>query len=108
MITELVLLQLRKGITRDEVMALYRQTAPAWAKNPDLLLKHYFFNEEQSVGGGVYVWTSKEAALRGHGEEYRTRVRELYGSEPRISHFDTLIVVDNVLKEVSEPPPSDK
>jgi hypothetical protein len=105
MITELVFIELRKGITREEVMSLYRQTAPAWAKNPDLLLKHYFFNEEQSLGGGVYVWTSKEVALRWHGEEYRSRVRALYGSDPRISHFDTLIVVDNVLKEVSEPPP---
>ena len=71
MITELVFLELRKGITREEVMSLYRQTAPAWAKNPDLLSKYYFFNEEQSLGGGVYVWTSKEAALRWHGEEYR-------------------------------------
>ena len=106
MITELVFLELRKGITREEVMSLYRQTAPAWAKNSDLLSKYYFFNEEQSLGGGVYVWTSKEAALRWHGEEYRTRIRALYGSDPRISHFDTLIVVDNVLKEVSEPLPS--
>ena len=106
MIIELVFIELRKGITRDEVMALYRHTAPAWAKNPDLITKYYFFNEERSLGGGVYIWTSKEAALRGHGEEYRARVRELYGSEPRISHFDTMIVVDNILKEVSEPLPS--
>jgi hypothetical protein len=41
MITELVFIELRKGITRDEVMALYRQTAPAWAKNPDLITKYY-------------------------------------------------------------------
>jgi hypothetical protein len=102
MITEIVLFGLPKGISRDEVMAKYRQTAPAWSKNEDLVRKYYFFNSAESVGGGVYVWKDKAAALRWHGEEYRGRIRALYGYEPQMTYFDTLLTVDNVLGRVSE------
>jgi hypothetical protein len=66
--------------------------------------KFYVFDAERSRGGGVYVWKSMEAARRWHGAEYRNRIRALYGSEPRLTYFDTLVVIDNVLKQVAEPP----
>ncbi len=105
MITELVLFDLPKGITREEVMAKYRQSIPTWSGNGDLLHKAYFFDEEKSQGGGVYLWKSAEAARRWHGEEFLNRIRTVYGSEPRITCLDTLIVVDNVAGQVSEPAP---
>ena len=70
MITELVLFDLPKGITREEAMAKYRQSIPTWSGNEDLLHKAYFFDEEKSQGGGVYLWKSAEAARRWHGEEF--------------------------------------
>ena len=103
MITELVFFDLPKGISREEVLARYKQTAPAWSKNDDLVCKFYFFDAAKSQGGGVYIWRTRDAAFRWHGEEYRTRIRALYGSEPKMTYFDTLVVVDNVLKQVSEP-----
>ncbi len=103
MITELVFFDLPRGITREEAMAKYRETAPAWSKNEDLVHKFYFFDAAQSRGGGVYIWRSRAAAQRWHGDEYRNRIRALYGSEPKITCLDTLLVVDNVLKQVSEP-----
>lgn len=103
MITEIVNFDLPKGITREEVLAKYRQTAPAWAKNDDLVRKYYFFDETKSLGGGVYVWKTMEAALRWHGDEYKARIKSLYGCEVRMTYFDTLLVVDNVEKHVSEP-----
>jgi hypothetical protein len=106
MITEIVFFDVRKGITRDEVMSLYRQTAPAWGNNTDLHSKYYFFDEKQSLGGGVYIWKNKEAALHWHDEEYRNRIRALYGSEPRITFLDTLLVVDNIMNKITEIPPN--
>jgi hypothetical protein len=103
MITELVFFDLPKGITREEVMAKYRQTAPAWSRNEDLVHKFYFFDPAKNQGGGVYLWKTIEAAHRWHGQEYRDRIRTLYGSEPTMTYLDTLVVVDNVLKQVSEP-----
>ena len=103
MITELVFFDLPQRITREEVMAKYRQTAPAWSKNEDLVHKFYFFDAARSQGGGVYVWKTRAAAERWHGAAYRDRIRALYGSEPTMTYLDTLVVVDNVLNRVSEP-----
>lgn len=102
MITEIVTFKLPKGISRAEVMEKYRTTAPAWSKNTDLIRKNYFFDEAESLGGGVYVWRSPEAAEKWHGEDYKQRIREIYGSEVTMTRFDTLLVVDNVSREVSE------
>lgn len=102
MITEIVTFELPKGISRGEVMEKYRTTASAWSKNTDLIRKNYFFDEAKSLGGGVYVWTSLEAADKWHGDDYKNRIRELYGSEVTMTRFDTLLVVDNVSREVSE------
>ena len=103
MITEIVLFDLPAGTGREDLMAKYRQTASAWARNGDLVRKYYFFDAAQCVGGGVYIWKDKAAALRWHGDEYRARIRDLYGSEPHMTYFDTLVVVDNQLGQVSEP-----
>lgn len=102
-ITEIVNFDLPRGISREEVLAKYRQTAPAWAKKEDLVRKYYFFDEIKSLGGGVYIWKTMEAALRWHGEEYKARIKSLYGSEVRMTYFDTLLVVDNEGKYISEP-----
>ena len=103
MITEIVQFDLPQGTTREEALARYRQTAPAWSRNPDLLRKYYFFDSERALGGGVYVWKNRAAAGRWHGEDYRARIRALYGSEPRMAYFETLVLVDNLRGEVSEP-----
>ncbi len=103
MITEIVQFDLPPGTTREAVLEKYRQTAPAWSRIPDLIRKYYFFDSGRSLGGGVYVWKNRAAADRWHGEEYRARIRALYGSEPRMTFFDTLVLVDNLRGEVSEP-----
>lgn len=105
-ITEIVYFDLREGIDRDALLAKYRQTAPAWADNPNLVHKFYFVDESRRVGGGVYIWKTKEAALKWHGEPYRSRIKALYGGEPHMTCYDTLVVVDNIVNEVSEPEPA--
>ncbi len=103
MVTELVFFDLPRGTTREEALAKYRQTAPAWAQNEDLVRKYYFHDAAGNRGGGVYFWKSRAAAERWHGAAYRERIRALYGSEPAITILDTLLVVDNVLGEIAEP-----
>ena len=44
-------------------------------------------------------------ARRWHGEAFLERVRTVYGSEPRIRRLDTMIVVDNLGGQVTEPAP---
>ena len=103
MITAITYIPLPRGISRDELLDKYRQTAPAWSRNEDLIEKYYFFDPVKNRGGGVYIWKSMDAARRWHGDEYKNRVRTLYGSEVEIQYFDTLVIVDNMRKIVSEP-----
>ena len=81
------------GTTRERALALYRGTAPVWAANPDLIGKIYHFDEAAGTGGGLYVWRSRGAAVRWHGDDYRRTIRERYGSEPRIRFADAVLEV---------------
>lgn len=94
MILEWVEFDLPPGTTPAEALALYRGTADMWALNADLIGKTYMFDEETCIGGGLYIWHSREAMARWHGEEYHAMIRVRYGSEPRIR-------VSNAILEIS-------
>ncbi len=96
MITEIVTFKLRDGMTREDAVANFEKTAPSWRANPDLIRKNYLFDEKSGVAGGVYLWKERAHAEKWHGEEFRKKVKEIYGGEPRSQFFDTPIVVDNV------------
>jgi hypothetical protein len=102
MITELVLFNLPEGMTREQVVSNYRQTTQKWRANPHLIRKNYLFNGEARQGGGVYLWKDVEAAKRWHDDAWRSKVVELYGSEPVISYFETPFVVDNAAQDIVE------
>ncbi len=104
MITELVFIDLPKGTTRALALAMYRQTAESWRANTDLVEKYYFFDEERSIGGGVYIWPSRAEAETWHGDAYKEKVLSIYGAPPRIQILDALIHVDprrGLLQELS-------
>ena len=95
MITEIVIFRLPEGTTREEVFSNFQKTAPTWRDNPDLIRKNYLFDPEKGLGGGVYLWKEKAHAEKWHGEEFRKKVKEIYGSEPESQFFETPIVVDS-------------
>lgn len=82
MIVEIVTIPLAEGMKRHDIIELYRTTAGKWAENPDLIRKYYRFDEARCLGGGVYIWPSREAAARWHGEDYKEMVHRIYGSYP--------------------------
>ncbi|MCK6453376.1 MAG: YdhR family protein [Alphaproteobacteria bacterium] len=100
MITEIVLFDLPKGITRAEMIAQFREAAPRWRQNPDLTRKYMIFDLERGKGGGVYLWNSVAAAKRWHDEAFRQRIRATFGSEPTYQYFDTPVIVDNAARDV--------
>jgi hypothetical protein len=102
MITEFVTFALPKGMTREQLIENYKQTAPKWRLNPDLIRKNYLFDQAGRLGGGVYLWRTKAAATRWHDDSWRKKVVELYGSEPNIRYFETPIVVDNLAQQTIE------
>lgn len=102
MITEIITFRLPEGMTREEVMANYRRSAPAWRANPDLIRKNYLYDAGSRRGGGVYLWRNIEAARRARDAAWLERVRRNYGSEPVVQYFETPIVADNAMGRTIE------
>ena len=102
MITEIVLFRLPDGMSRDDAIAKYRLTVPAWQANPNLLRKAFLFDEKTRRGGGVYHWKTIEAAKEGHGPEFQKRIQATFGSQPEFQYFETPIILDNTTRKVTD------
>jgi hypothetical protein len=102
MITEVVTFKLPTGMTRDQLISNYRQTAPKWRENPDLIRKNYLYDGTNGLGGGVYLWKDLAAAKKWHDDRWRQGVIGRYSSEPIITYFETAIVVDNLAQSTIE------
>ncbi len=101
MITEIVTFKLPANCEREEVFAAFDKTAKIWSENPDLVRKNYLYDAEAGIAGGVYLWKEKTHALKWHGEEFRQRVKDLYGATPTSQFFETPIVVDNIAGDIT-------
>jgi hypothetical protein len=102
MFAELVLFDLPEGMTREQVATFFRQNAPKWRANPDLIRKNYLYDPKVRRGGGAYLWPNIDAARRGHDAAWCENIRKTFGSEPEIRYFETPVVVDNVRGETVE------
>jgi hypothetical protein len=99
-ITEIVTFNLPKGMTRDQILAQFRDSIPRWRDNPDMIRKHMIFDLEHGKAGGVYLWHSVADAKRWHDETFRARVKAAFGSEPSYQYFETPVIVDNDARRV--------
>ena len=99
MITEYVLFDVPKSMTREQLVAGMRAVAPKWRANPDLIRKTFVYDPEQNQTGAFYLWKTKAAALQAHGEDWRRSVLDTFGSVPVIRFFQTPLVVDNAMQE---------
>jgi hypothetical protein len=71
------------------------------ASNKELIRKHYIVRED-GTGGAFYIWSSKEAAQRGHKAEWFGNIKDRTGSVPSIRYFDLTMIVDNEAGSVTE------
>ena len=95
MFTEIVTFKIPEEMDRDAVVALYNKSVPSWQSNPHLIHKSFLYQPEQNVGGGVYLWDNLEAARESHGDAFRSRIADLFGSTPEFVYFETPVVIDN-------------
>lgn len=100
MITEIVTFDLPKGMTRDQIVANFRDSIPRWRDNPDMIRKHMIFDLENGKAGGVYLWHSVADAKRWHDDVFHERIHSLFGSVPSYQYFETPVIVDNSAKQV--------
>ncbi|NOR32164.1 MAG: monooxygenase [Sulfitobacter sp.] len=95
MITEIVTFEINKEMERERVVALFEESAKIWRAHPKLHRKNYLYDPEAGIAGGVYTWDSVADAQEAHGEAFRARVAETFGSTPRFQYFETPVVVQN-------------
>ena len=97
MILAVVVFKLAGNVTREDAAAMFRQTAPLYAKLPGLLRKQYLYRalDTHVEAGGAYSWETRAAAEAGHGTEWLARVTAKYGAPPEVRFFDTPVSVDN-------------
>ena len=60
-----------------------------------LVRKYYLYDAESHIGGGCYLWESREAAGRFYDAAWRKMITENYGRPPELEFFETAVVVDN-------------
>jgi len=99
MISEYVLFDLPKGITREQAVKDMEAVAPAWRKNPDLIRKTFLYDPEANQAAALYTWHNREAAEKAHGEEWRQRLWDTYQTVPTVRYFETPLIADNALGE---------
>lgn len=94
MITAIVLYDLPPHIGLDECRAHFAKIAPDFLGIPGFLRKQFICDGGGKVAGGVYMWESQEAAERFYSGEWLTGIRARYGTEPKISYFETVALTD--------------
>lgn len=99
MITAIVKFKLPAGTTLARAAALYEASVPDYRGVPGLIRKYYLFGEDGS-GGGAYLWESRAAADALYTEEWRTMLAKRLGATPKITFYETPVVVDNSADEV--------
>ena len=100
MITTLVRFSLPAGTTREAAKKLFEQSAPTYQKVPGLIRKYYLYSEQGPIGGGVYLWESREAAERLYTTEWRQGIVQRLGAEPEVLYFESPVLIDNQTREV--------
>jgi hypothetical protein len=94
MITAVVRFPLPQDTTSDDAKSMFEESAPNYRGVPGLVRKYYLFGDDRT-GGGVYLWTSREAAERFYSDSWKSRIAQRYGAEPEIEFFETSVIVDN-------------
>jgi hypothetical protein len=61
MITAIVASKLPPGLTREQWQEQIKQVATRFQNVPGLIRKQFLYNDK-GVGGGVYLWETREAA----------------------------------------------
>jgi len=97
MITAIVRFQLPKGMTLEDARSSYEKSTPKYQGAPGLIRKYYLFGQDQ-VGGGVYLWQSREAAEKMYSAAWKKMIAERYGAPPEITYYETPVIVDNAQK----------
>lgn len=99
MITALVQFKLPTSKSRDDVIDMFKDSAPKYREMPGLIRKYYVLSED-GHGGGMYLWESRKAAEDAYSPDWRRTIEARFGAPPTITYFEAPVVVDNLSGDV--------
>lgn len=100
MITVITEFAMPQPLTLEEAQSIFSSTAPNYLNIQGLLRKTYIFSDDEKTLGGIYFWNSRQEAEAAYTEEWRAVVRKKYGVDPKVSYFESPVVVDCVGQQI--------
>lgn len=102
MITTLDQFNLSTALSGNEVKEDFSNLAPRLREVLGLVRKYFLLSEDGRTAGGVYLWESKAAAERLYTDDFKKSIVDRYGSEPSVTYFESPVVVDNLVGEITK------
>jgi hypothetical protein len=101
MITVIVNFPAPEGATVESMRDAFASTTPRYEQLPGLIRKYYLFDPETHTGGGAYLWEDRAQAEAFYNAEWRDRLAAKYGVPPKITFFESPVIIDNDLNKVT-------
>ena len=83
---------LPEGMSREEAVRMFRDSVPRYMATEGLLRKNVLYRE--GLGGGAYLWDSREAAEKAYSAEWKAYMTEKYGYPPQVEFYESPITMD--------------
>jgi len=99
MITAVVTFKIPQGMTREKWLEQSKSVAARFQNIPGLIRKQFLYSDK-GIGGGVYLWETREAAEACYRGPWRDNIRAIAGVDPDIAWFESAVVVDNESHEI--------
>jgi hypothetical protein len=100
MTTTITQFPLPPEVSADALKSGFLEVAP-YFKNPlGLIRKYFLLSGDHAIGGGVYLWDSRQNARDFSEGTLRMMIKEKFHVDPSITYFDAPVVVDNVSSEI--------
>ncbi|MCL4421601.1 MAG: YdhR family protein [Actinobacteria bacterium] len=88
------------GASADEIDAIFEKSADRYRSVEGLIRKYYIRSTDNTMGGGMYLFTDQQSADKLYDDEWHRSFVERYGRQPQIKFFHCPIVVDNKIGEI--------
>lgn len=83
---------LPEGTSREEAVQMFRDSIPRYMGTAGMLRKNVLYRD--GLGGGAYLWESREAAEKAYSAEWKAYMTEKYGHPPVVEFYEAPITMD--------------
>lgn len=84
--------RLPEDTDRETAVQMFRDSIPRCMGTEGLLRKNVLYRE--GLGGGVYLWESREAAEAAYSAEWKSYMTEKYDHPPVLEFYESPITMD--------------